>query len=73
MGTIALSFNVTGYTGVSSEGGVGIVLGNPFPGSSIIISVTTPFPSTIFGQGGGTKIAEIPMGFLTHERDPRET
>ena len=37
------------------------------PGESTRIDVTTPTPSTRFGQGGGTRIAETPIGLSTQD------
>ena len=42
-------------------------MGNPFPGSSTITLVTVPFPDTFLGQGGGIRIAEIPIGLSVHD------
>ena len=41
----------------------------PFPGSFTMISVTTPFPLTTLGHGGGISIADIPTGLVVHGND----
>ena len=59
---ILISFNLK-VAGYPSPPG----LGKPLPGSSTTISVTTPFPFTFLGQGGGIRTAEIPIGLSVQD------
>ena len=55
-----LNLKVAGYP--SPEGA-----GYPFPGSSTITLQTTPLPVTFLGQGGGIRMADIPIGFCAQD------